>query len=124
MWFTATNGTSHAIANALAADTPTSSAPIRPGPTVQATASIVRLVDAGLHDRAGHHRVEHVEVGSTGDLGHHATEVGVEVDLARDHARHHVGAAHHECRRRLVAARLDPEHQRVRRTGTRVRTSS
>ncbi len=33
------------------------------------------LVDTGLDDRAGDHRVEHVEVGTRGDLGHHATEV-------------------------------------------------
>ena len=33
-------GTSHASASALAADTPTSSAPISPGPTVHATASM------------------------------------------------------------------------------------
>jgi hypothetical protein len=37
---TPTNGTSHAIANALAADTPTRSAPISPGPIVHATASM------------------------------------------------------------------------------------
>ena len=34
------NGTSHASASDLAADTPTSSAPISPGPTVAATASM------------------------------------------------------------------------------------
>ena len=41
MWLTPTNGTSHANASAFAAETPTSSAPIRPGPIVQATASIL-----------------------------------------------------------------------------------
>ena len=40
MWLTPTNGTSHVSANAFAADTPTSSAPTKPGPTVHATASI------------------------------------------------------------------------------------
>ena len=39
--------------SALAADTPTSRAPIRPGPTVQATASMPLRLDAGLDDRPG-----------------------------------------------------------------------
>ena len=38
-WLTATKGTDHARARALAADTPTSSAPTRPGPQVAATAA-------------------------------------------------------------------------------------
>ena len=40
MWLTPTNGLSHASASAFAADTPTSNAPTRPGPTVHATASM------------------------------------------------------------------------------------
>ncbi len=63
MWLTPTNGTSHAIANALAADTPTSRAPISPGPTRAGDRVDAFLVDAGLDDRAGDHRVERVEVG-------------------------------------------------------------
>ena len=38
-WLTATKGTSHALARALAQDRPTNTAPIRPGPAVAATAS-------------------------------------------------------------------------------------
>ena len=40
MWFTATSGSSRPMASALAAATPVSSAPTRPGPCVTATASI------------------------------------------------------------------------------------
>ena len=119
-WLTPTNGTSHASASALAADTPTSSAPISPGPIVHATASMRCVLDAGLDDRPGDHRVEQVEVGAAGDLGHDAAERRVQVDLRADDARHDVAAAHHERRRRLVAARLDAEHERVRADVDRV----
>ena len=71
-----------------------------------------RIVDAGLDDRAGDHGVEHVEVRPRGDLGHDATELGVQIDLRRHDARHDVEAAHHQRRRGLVAARLDAEHER------------
>ena len=46
-----------------------------------ATASIAPLVDAGLDDRPGDHRVEQVEVGAAGDLGHDAAVRGVQIDL-------------------------------------------
>ena len=67
-------------------------------------------VDAGLDDRRRDDRVEQLEVGPAGDLGHHAAVRGVEVDLARHDGRHHVVAAHHERRRGLVARGLDAEH--------------
>ena len=63
------NGTSHVSASALAADTPTSSAPTRPGPIVQATASMPLVGDAGLDDRPGDHRVEQLEVGAAATSG-------------------------------------------------------
>ena len=72
------------------------------------------VVDPGLDDRPGDHRVEQLEVGPAGDLRHDAAERGVQLDLRADDARQHVAAAHHQRRRRLVAARLDAEHERVR----------
>ena len=46
------------------------------------------------------------------DLGDDASELGVQVDLGRHHARHDVEAAEHQRRGGLVAARLDPEDER------------
>jgi hypothetical protein len=92
----------------LAAETPTSSAPMSPGPTVQA------IVDPGLDHRPGDDRVQEVQVGAAGDLRHDAAVRDVQVDLRADDARHDVAPAHHERRGGLVAARLDAEHERVR----------
>ena len=72
------------------------------------------LVDAGLDDRPGDHRVEQVEVGAAGDLRHHSSERDVQLDLRADDARHDVASAHHQCRRGLVAARLDAQDERLR----------
>ena len=72
------------------------------------------VLDPGLDDRPGDHRVEQVEVGPAGDLRDDAAERGVQLDLRADDARQDVAAAHHERRGRLVAARLDAEHERVR----------
>ena len=71
------------------------------------------LVDSCLDDGAGDDGVQHVEVGATGDLGHHPAVLGVQVDLGAHHARHHIGAAHHQRCGGLVAAGLDAEDERV-----------
>ena len=70
------------------------------------------VVDSCLDDGAGDHGIEDVEVCSRGNLGNHATEVAVQIDLRRHHVRHHVVATEHERRSRLVTARLDAENQR------------
>ena len=112
MWLTPTNGTSQAMASALAAEHPDEQCPDQPGPDGAGHGVDAFLVDAGLDDRARDHRVEHVEVGPRRDLRHDTAEVGVQVDLRRHHARHHVVAAEHQRRGGLVAARLDAQHQR------------
>ena len=69
-------------------------------------------LDTGLDDGPSHHRVEQVEVRPTGDLGHHAAVLGVQVDLGRHDAGEDVVATHHQRGSRLVATRLDAEHDR------------
>ena len=109
MWLTPTNGTSHVSASALAAETPTSSAPTSPGPTVHATARAPRRFDAGLDDRLGDDRVEQIEVGAAGDLGTtppywacRSTWVETTLDSTSSPSTHHRRGG-------LVAARLDAE---------------
>ncbi len=65
--------------------------------------------DAGLHDGLGDHRVQHLDVGTGGDLGDDAAVAGVAVDLAGDHrGQLHLAVADHG-RRGLVAGALDAE---------------
>ena len=74
------------------ADTPTSSAPTRPGPTVAADGvdSASSTVDSPASTkRLGDDRDEQLDVGPAGDLGHDAAEAGVEVDLAAHDRRQH-----------------------------------
>ena len=111
MWLTPTNGTSQVSASAFAADTPTSSAPMSPGPDRARHRVDALALDTRLDDGSRDHRVEQVEVGAAGDLGHDAAELGVQVDLGADRAGHDVVAAHHQRCGGLVAAGLDAEHQ-------------
>ena len=112
MWFTPMNGTSHASASDLAADTPDQQRSDQPRTDGAGDRVDSRVVDAGLDDRTGDHRIEDVEMGTRRDLGDDPAEVGVQVDLGRHHARHHVVATHHQGGRGLVAARLDAEDER------------
>ena len=52
-----------------------------------------------------------LQVGPAGDLGHHAAEGPVQVDLAGDHRGAHLVAAGDDGRRRLVTRRLDAQHR-------------
>lgn len=69
-----------------------------------------RVVDARLLERARCHVRQCLHVRTARDLGHHATEASVLVELARHDRRQHVGAAQHDRRGSLVATRLDAQH--------------
>ena len=71
-WSTGASGSSRAAASALAAETPTSRAPIRPGPRVTATRLDVVQRDPGRLERVGDHRVDQLQVAARGHLGHHS----------------------------------------------------
>ena len=64
---------------------------------------------AGLDERLGHDRGEHLDVGAAGDLGHDAAVAGVLVDLAGDDRRPHPGGALDDRGGGLVARGLDAE---------------
>ena len=113
-WLTDTNGTSQVSASAFAAETPTSSAPISPGPVVAATASMRLPLEPRLDERTRRHRDDELVVRPTGDLGHHAAVPRVQVHLGRHHRGHHVGATADAGGGGLVARGLDAEHHRVR----------
>jgi hypothetical protein len=109
---TATNGTSHASANALAADTPISSAPIKPGPYVQATASIrwsstpastIARAITGLSDS----RWARLAISGTTPPKSAWISIWLDTTLEITSLPPITSAA-----AGLVAARLDPEHQR------------
>ena len=76
----------------------------------------IARVDAGGGQRLAQHGFEHLQVGPAGDLGHHAPEPGVGLDLGRDHVRQHGQPLPHRAPtphhggRGLVAARLDGQH--------------
>ena len=118
-WLTATSGSPCTSAMALAVVTPTSRPPIRPGPAVTATASRSGEADAGFAHGLGDDLVQALDVGARGDLRHHAAVAAVLLPLRPHHvgedAAAAVGAARHHGGRRLVAARLDAEHERLAR---------
>ena len=109
------NGRPRASAIALPVMAPTISPPISPGPDVAATA--VKIAEAGvrLAHRLAHQDVEAFDVRAGGDLRHHAAEGPMLLplrahDVGQDAARA-VRLAQHDGRGRLVAARLQPEHE-------------
>ena len=72
--------------------------------------------DAGLNHRLGNDRDQQLEVGTTGDLGHDATEAGVQVHLGGHDRGQDILAEGHHRRRRLVARGLDAQHEAPRRS--------
>ena len=131
--------TARAVASAiaLAALTPTSSAPASPGPWTAATASISCERGAGL-DAAPRSITSLIEldVRAARDLGNHAAVARVQVDLARHDRRPHDAAVVDDRGRGLVARRLDDrgcapspalrtlEHRRARARRCSSRSSS
>ena len=117
-WFTATNGTSHTRASALAALTPDEQRADEAGTDGGGDRVDVVVVDAGLDEGLGDDRGEQLDVGPAGDLGHDAAEAGVQVDLAATPpTTAPCVAVDHDRRRRLVARRLDAEDRGVPVTG-------
>jgi hypothetical protein len=86
---------------------PTSSAPTKPGPTVNAVDA--GDVEAGRLERLGQQRVQGFDVGARGHLGHHAAESLVEVLLPRDQVGSQREAVLDDRDSRLVAGRFDAE---------------
>ena len=74
-------------ARALAAETPTSSAPISPGPAVTATVSTSSSDVAGLVERLADHRRDELEMPPRRDLGHDAAVARVQLGLRGDDVR-------------------------------------
>ena len=71
-------------------------------------------VESGLGKRLADRRIEKLDMGARGNLGHDAAIGGMEVELRAHHARQDLApsarsAADERCGG-LVAARLDPEH--------------
>ena len=110
-WLTPTSGRPRAQAIALAACTPTSSAPTSPGPRVTAMPSTSSSARAGAVERRLQHRDQVGHVVTRRDLGHHAAALGVHLHLRRHHVAAHAHAVLDERRRRLVARRLEPEDE-------------
>ena len=109
-WLTPYSGLPSAKAYALAAATPTSSAPARPGPAVTATASISAGPDARRGEGPVKGREHRLQVRPAGHLGHHPAEPRMLVHARRDGVGEQVVAAD-QPDPRLVAGRLDAQHQ-------------
>ena len=67
-------------------------------------------IHAGVGQRLLDGGGQQLQVGPAGDLGHHAAERPVQVDLAGNNRRAHLVPAGHDRGRRLIARRLDAQH--------------
>ena len=81
------------------------------GPVARGDRVEVGELDARLDERFGDHRRDQLHVGTARDLGHHAAEARVEIDLARHDRRVDEATVFHDRGRGLVARRLDAEHE-------------
>ena len=95
------------IASALPAESPTSSAPISPGPCVTASARDVVERHPGLGERGLDDRNDELEVPPRRDLGHDPTEARMQLVLRRPDARAHLAVARHDGGARVVARGLE-----------------
>ena len=98
--------------SALAALTPTMSAPASPGPWTAAITSMSRELDAGFDQGLRDDVVDHLDVRAARDFGNDAAEARVEIGLARHHRRAHDAAVVDHGGGRLVARGLDTEDAR------------
>ena len=105
----ATSGRPRPQAMPLAAASPTSSAPISPGPRVTATRSISSSVDARPVERLAHDRRDQLEVPPRGDLRNDPAEAGVQLGLGGDDVRPDLPRRRDDRRGGLVAGRLQAE---------------
>ena len=86
-WSTGTSGSPRAQASAFAADRPTRSAPISPGPCVTATRSTSSSVAPASLERLADDRRDELEMPARGDLGDDAAVLRVQVGLRGDDVR-------------------------------------
>ena len=98
------------IASAFAAETPTSSAPARPGPGRDRERVYIGQDDAGVGAGPLDRRHHRFEVSATGDLGHDPAEARMLIDTRRHGVGEQSGAAY-DADSCLVAGGLDPQHQ-------------
>src|SRR5215469_1246274 len=112
-WLTPYTGLPAASAYALAAQTPTRSAPARPGRDSDRVD--VGEPKAGRRERPVHRRHHRFEVRPAGHLGHDSPEPSVLIDAGGNGVSEQLTAAH-EPDARLVAGRLDAENERSRHT--------
>ena len=106
-WSTGISGSRRDQASAFAAERPTRSAPISPGPCVTATDSTSSSVAPPCSSAAVSTGPIKLEVPARGDLGHDAAVARVQLGLGGDDVRAHVAASRDERDRRLVAGGLD-----------------
>ena len=70
--------------------------------------------EPGFGERLADGRVEQLDMGARGDLRHHPAIGRMQIELRAHHARQDLAPSvrrqAHDCRRGLVAARLDAEH--------------
>ena len=85
----------------------------------------VDVAQAGPAERAGllHGRVEQVDVGPRGDLGHHPAVAGVQGLLVGEDVGADQAAVLHQGDAGLVAGGLDPEHQHRQLPGSGMRAA-
>ena len=95
---------------ALAVITPTITPPIRPGPPVAAMPARSPKSEAGLRHDPADQAIEMVEMAAGGDLRHHAAIGPMLGELRQHRLGQHAPVVGDQCRRRLVAARLDAQH--------------
>ncbi len=119
-WSTGASGSRSAQASAFAAESPTRSAPISPGPRVTAMRSTSVSSAPRLAERLADDRRDELEVPARRDLRDDASVAGVEVGLRGDDVRADLAVVGDQRRGGLVTRRLEPEDQALAgsRTGS------
>ena len=120
-WLTGASGSRSAQASAFAADSPTSSAPISPGPCVTAIRSTRSSPTPASLERLAQDRRDELEVPPRRDLRDDAAVLRVQLGLGGDDVGEDLAVVRDERRGGLVAGRLEPEDQALAgsRTGSR-----
>ena len=88
----------------------------QPGPRRRRYGCEVTEAEAGLAHRRLDQQVQPFDMGAGGDLGHHAAIGSMQVELCGDRSGKDPAVRGHQGRRRLVAARLDAQDDRLGQT--------
>ena len=87
----------------------------QPRPAGGGDAGEIAEAQARLRHHPADQGIEMVEMAAGGDLRHHPAIGPVLGELRQHRLGQHAPVVGHQCRRRLVAARLDAQHDHVRR---------